>query len=470
VTINTTTSFTAFEYHKDTHFYPADYRYEGSAESGWNIYRNNKPYLTLPRGYLLLKTLCCGICSTDIDRHNLPFPLPQIIGHEVVAAHNNFMVVVDINAAHKHLGDTDDCTYCSSGLENHCPDRLTLGIDRLPGGFAPYILVPVNSVIPLPDGFDVKLASIIEPFAAALHAVEAESIQAGDNVAIVGPRRLGSLLILALTLWRKKNDIKFNVIALTRGKHVYELCELAGADKIIDITAAQLPRCDVVFDTSGSTSGFELALSAATRVVHVKTTNGQAICGLTCLTEMVISELSLYPINRSEYSIAEQYLSQIQSPRVLLDSGVEDSIVTFLHARFPDLVTEIYNEENVDRGKAELNSYFDVAIGASVNFVNKVVKDKFDKSLIKPKGVFFLITDSLSESSLKVALNKGVNINTSRCGNFSKAIELLEGNILAARPFLNYFISGMYPINDLPDAFEKAKSKRRAIKLLVEHL
>jgi D-arabinose 1-dehydrogenase-like Zn-dependent alcohol dehydrogenase len=33
---------------------------------------------------LPLKNRYCGICTTDLKRHCLPFPLPQIIGHEIV--------------------------------------------------------------------------------------------------------------------------------------------------------------------------------------------------------------------------------------------------------------------------------------------------------------------------------------------------------------------------------------------------
>ncbi|MDH5258685.1 MAG: alcohol dehydrogenase catalytic domain-containing protein, partial [Gammaproteobacteria bacterium] len=292
-------SFTAFEYHADARFYPAEYRYEGSERSGWVIFRNGQHYLTLPPGYLLLKTLCCGICSTDIARHNLPFPLPQITGHEVVALHDGINVVVDINAAHKHTGDEFHCEYCSANLENHCPDRLTLGIDRLPGGFSPYLLVPKKAIVRLPDNIDMRLASIIEPFAAALHAVNVETIQAGDSVGIVGPRRLGSLLILALSLWRKKNSIDFKIIAITRSEQVRTLCELAGADEIVDASNVQSLACDVVFDTSGSTSGFELSLQVAKRVVHVKSTNGLEVFGFQHLTEMVINEFSLLSLQLS---------------------------------------------------------------------------------------------------------------------------------------------------------------------------
>ena len=47
--------------------------------------RDDAPYLELGPGYRLLRTSHCGICSTDLARHRLPFALPQVTGHEIVA-------------------------------------------------------------------------------------------------------------------------------------------------------------------------------------------------------------------------------------------------------------------------------------------------------------------------------------------------------------------------------------------------
>ena len=131
--------FEAMEYAPTEKFQSARYCYEGSETDGWTIYRNGEKHLQLPKGYRLLKTLACGVCATDIARANLPFDLPQITGHEVVALDQGKPVVVEINASHKARGIDNSCYYCKNDLDSHCPDRLTLGIDRLPGGFSPYI-------------------------------------------------------------------------------------------------------------------------------------------------------------------------------------------------------------------------------------------------------------------------------------------------------------------------------------------
>jgi len=464
-------SFTALEYHQDTKFYPADYRYDGSTETGWTIYRNGQPHLTLPRGYLMLETLCCGICSTDIARHHLPFPLPQITGHEVVVLHNGNMAVVDINASHKQTGEAGGCFYCTHGLENHCPDRLTLGIDRLPGGFAPYILVPQNAIIPLSENFDMKLASLIEPFAAALHAVETENIRSGDNVAIVGPRRLGGLLILALNLWRKKHKLNFTITAIVRSSNVRSLCKLAGADKIIDVDNVMPRSYDVVFDTSGSVSGFELALSLTNKNLHVKSTNGQAVFELKYLSEMVIDELSLLPLlslsglGLSASGLADDVVENDRT-NIIVEPCLNGIQLIELKKKFPYAV---FVKISVGKLEKMVDSYyrnFDAAIGASFDFINAVIKGKS----LKPKASLFLAENSVSPSALQLAINDGININVSRCGNFLAAIALFQENRSFSEKFAENFVSEIYSISNLEDAFECSKYDKQAIKVLVSHI
>lgn len=122
----------------------------------------------------------CGVCATDISRHHHPFPLPQITGHEVIGYLLNDdlqptqLVVIEINDSHlAHASPSaSSCRYCNcpqeEGMDHHCPARTTIGIDRLPGGFAPYVLAPVNAIVPVPSEMPIRCAALAEPFAAAL--------------------------------------------------------------------------------------------------------------------------------------------------------------------------------------------------------------------------------------------------------------------------------------------------------------
>ena len=78
-------AFEGLEYHASDRVRPARYELEGSPAKGWRVTRNGDEHMRLGPGYRLLRTERCGVCSTDLARRFLPFPLPQIIGHELIA-------------------------------------------------------------------------------------------------------------------------------------------------------------------------------------------------------------------------------------------------------------------------------------------------------------------------------------------------------------------------------------------------
>jgi threonine dehydrogenase-like Zn-dependent dehydrogenase len=77
-------------------------------------------------------------------------------------------VVVEINAGHDACGVEHDCSFCANGLPTQCPERVTMGICELPGGFAPWILAPAAAIIPIPKAVSTYAAVLTEPLAAAL--------------------------------------------------------------------------------------------------------------------------------------------------------------------------------------------------------------------------------------------------------------------------------------------------------------
>lgn len=77
-------TFEGQEYQKNGEFLLKRYRFYGSETEGWIVERIEKgkheQVLQLGSGYTLMETKFCGLCSTDINRQFLVFPLPQITG------------------------------------------------------------------------------------------------------------------------------------------------------------------------------------------------------------------------------------------------------------------------------------------------------------------------------------------------------------------------------------------------------
>ncbi|BDA80503.1 threonine dehydrogenase [Leptospira kobayashii] len=473
--------FNALDYKADDSFETSEYEYDGSLEAGWKIRRNGADYLSLGPGYKLLKTKFCGVCSTDIDRRFLPHPLPQIIGHELVAEsveeNPKKQYVVEINDTFEARGNKETDVFCTVGLPTHSPERRVLGIDRLPGGFGSYILAPQNAAIEA-EGISEKVAVLMEPFAAALQAILASPPREGDHVAVLGPRRLGSLVLAALKAHRQFQKTNFRITAITRHDHLVELSKKMGADDVVDLrntdVASLQGSFDIVYDTTSTVSGFESATGFSKRELHLKTTNGQIMGGLSHLTELVVDELSILPATVENLGFHWPRENR-KNETVFLFSSIADKWKKLIPSDI-----KVF-EGNASEGEAILLSdafanrlpRFDLVIAGTSEEVGLAIRPnpKSETSLVRPRSA--ILADTSSESGwqndsglLSGFFREGKVIRTSRCGDFHYALKLLRENPDVASALETNMISHMFPAKDLESAYAKAKDPS-SVKVVV---
>lgn len=471
--------FTAYEYRADTSFEEADYEFRGSEEDGWSILRNGDEHLTLGPGYRLLRTDRCGVCSTDLDRHFLPFPLPQVTGHELVALDDDGRrYVVEINASHAALGVEHDCPFCTLGLSTHCPERLVLGIHDLPGGFGPWILAPRNAVHEIPDEVSSESAVLVEPFAATLRAVHVSAPQPGERVAVLGPRRLGMLLVAALAAERRRRAIDFEIHALVRREELGELALRFGADGFRVVTPEEdAADMDVIFDTTGNPDALALAARLARREVHIKSTHGRPSAGLGQLTAMVVDELAIarLPIENGEVPESfelENFSGRSALPHVAWLSplppppGMDARFELARATRAADLRAVIATSPGLPR--------FDAVVCApSGDAIDDVVRPSTEDedSILRPRGTIWL--DPRAEvaasegAAVQAVVDRDLGFATSRCGDFRAALELLQ-NDAELRARVEALVTHRFDAPTLPRAFSVARSKE-CVKAIVSH-
>ncbi len=157
----------------------------------------------------LLRVRAVGICGSEIEGYlgynSLRVP-PLIMGHEFsaevvdlgptdVASPPRIGQVVTVNP----LISCGECVFCQSGLFHVCPNRKLIGAHR-PGAFADYVVVPLSTIIPLPEALDPVLAALTEPFAVAIHGVELAHLAANHGVVVWGAGSIGLLTICAARL------------------------------------------------------------------------------------------------------------------------------------------------------------------------------------------------------------------------------------------------------------------------------
>ncbi|MCB1158368.1 MAG: alcohol dehydrogenase catalytic domain-containing protein [Leptospiraceae bacterium] len=463
--------FSAQEYTSDDRFITSQYLFKGSVDSQWEIFRNGSLYLRLGKGYELLKTKICGICATDLSRRFLPFPLPQIIGHELLATHpkNGKVYAVEINDTSLARGEGPYDSFIRSGLATHSPERMVLGIDRLPGGFGPYVLVPKNAMVEIGD-LNPYTAVLLEPFAAALQALYANPPKDNMVLAVLGPRRLGTLVIAALDMYRNITGSKYNIVALSRHDALLNLSKNVGADEGINLLHLDVEslkdKYNIVYDTSGSPDGFELAVKMAKDEVHLKSTNGQEMLGLKHLTELVVDEMSLLPY--SESGLNFHWEEESVNERIYLAPGVQN----FLELKAKKVYsTSISGAESIldETEFADRLPRFDLGIASSLEEIDKLIRPskKHENSLIRPRGAI-LFKGEAGTNPLLQFLQSGGRLRTSRCGDFHKALDLLKKNPETVESLSRYMISDKYRADQLNEAFKKARSKE-AIKVVLEH-
>ncbi|TAH34347.1 MAG: hypothetical protein EYC70_15480 [Planctomycetota bacterium] len=465
----TEVEFTAPEYHADGSFRVARFRFEGTMERGWSVLRDGRPQLQLGPGYRLLRVKECGICSTDIARAFLPFPLPQTTGHEVLAVDEEGQrYVVEINASHQARGVASDCPFCAAGLPTHCPERTVLGIDRLPGGFGPWVLAPVHAAIPVPDSIPDRTAVLTEPLAAALHAVQTVAPKPGDRIAVLGPRRLGMLVVAAAAAWRERHQRPFTLIAIARHRELLEMAGALGADEAVlaEGDGAALPDglAEVVIDTTGNPQGLELAVRLAKREVHLKSTHGRPAVGLRHLTELVVDEVGIGRLEadalaRFRGKPVVAWLARGAPPKWLAEKAQ-----VLRGSSAAELLAQVEKKPLGTLPRA------DVAVVDRTEQVDEVLRPVEGRqvALVRPRGEI-LVTEAGGGAPsvlLEAIRSRGLRLTSSRCGDFHAALDLLV-HVPGMDRLGERMVSHHFDAGKMNEAFVTAKSPE-CIKAVVE--
>lgn len=462
--------FSALEYTQEDSFQEVNYEFNGNETNGWMIYRDGDLIMNLGRGYKLLKTIACGVCSTDLDRRFLPFPLPQVIGHEVLAEDEyNRRYVVEINDTYAARGEEGD-KFCKLGFSTHSPARQVLGIDRLPGGFGKYILAPKHAIVPI-GKIPEKVAVLTEPFAAGLQALIASPPKSKQKIAVLGPRRLGSLLLAALYLFRKQQNLDFEITAIARREEPLNLAKELGADRLINLQTTDVSKIqkgfDIVYDTTASPEGFELALQLSKKEVHLKSTNGQEVCGLKNMTALVVDELAILPYSKENLDFhwnndawKNEIIYIAPSPQNVLEIPNRLTFTPEL-SEFPEFWQKEEFKNKLPR--------FDLAIASNLQEIDTIIRpfSHSEESLVRPRGAI-LVYSSESSNPLMQFIKSGGILKTSRCGDFHLALKLLEENLEYAEKLGEKMISHEFKSSELEKAFQIARGKE-SIKVIVRH-
>lgn len=433
--------------------------------------------MELGAGYTPVKSLHCGVCSTDLARRFLPYPLPQIIGHEVVGEKDGHAVVVEINASPFARGINTEDPFSKHGLHTHSPERITLGIDRLPGGFAPFFLAPVDAIVEVPPQVSALAASLTEPFAASLQGVDATPIQNGDRVAVLGPRRLGMLILAALSGFRKEKGLQFEITALIRHDNLKDLCLRMGADRVENSNTIKDAAFDVVFDTTGKPEGFREALRMAKRSVSLKSTNGQETLGLKHLTDLVVDEMAIVPFAPGylQYGWPSETEPR-KNANIYLSPGTSTEVEAEIRKTAPHAVLHrmpaLEAAKKIKEGwklPGSLVPRFDLAVASSLAEADQIIRplEGQEFSILRPRGAI-LFTGQPSGELERAIVGRRLELRTSRCGDFHRTMKLLVEQPWISKAFEEQMITHRFGLDQIGEAFTTAADSAKSVKVIVD--
>jgi len=184
-----------------------------------------------------------SVCASDLSY--IDFGTRKVLGHELAGVREDGTPVV-VEAIY----GCGTCGPCRDGRYNLCPTHIhrALGITA-DGGMAEHFRAPAERLIPIPDGLDIRDASLVEPTSVSWHALGLAKTGADTRVAIVGAGALG---LLAVAGARRRGAPEVAIEA--RHPHQQAAAERLGARIGTD------EGYDVVLDAAGTAESLDRAV------------------------------------------------------------------------------------------------------------------------------------------------------------------------------------------------------------------
>lgn len=212
------------------------------------VYRNGKIVLDDvpdPRpgpGQLLVRTLACGICGSDLHFQHHAHQFIDVARRagvasmaadptrDIVLGHEFCCEVVESGAVGEKAPLKPGQIVCSPPLLLGANGARTIGYSHeIPGGFGEYMLLNEALMLPVPNGLPAPRAALTEPMAVGWHAVQLAGLRPEHVPLVIGCGPVGLAVIAAL----KYRNVRPIIAAdLSAGRR--DLARLMGADIAVD--------------------------------------------------------------------------------------------------------------------------------------------------------------------------------------------------------------------------------------------
>jgi len=191
-------------------------------------------------GEVLVKTLACGICGSDLHalRHapkmveaaresGMPFTLD--VGRDVVMGHEFCAEILEFGPdTQRALRPGERVVSVPLAVGANGVQGIGYSNDY-PGGYGERMVLSELFVLPVPNGLATEHAALTEPMAVGVHAVAKSRFEPGDAPLVVGCGPVGLAVIAALKLRAAEPIVAADFSPVRRA-----LAERMGAHVVVD--------------------------------------------------------------------------------------------------------------------------------------------------------------------------------------------------------------------------------------------
>ncbi len=152
---------------------------------------------------VLIRIKTVGVCGSDMHYYTTGRIGSQVVQYPFIVGHETAGVVEKVGKGVTRVKPGQgiaidpavtcgECDQCKSGRENTCRKLRFLGAPKqLDGAQCEYVVLPEKNCFPIKDTMTFEQATLSEPLAIAVYAVERSPLRDGRNVAVLGAGPIG---------------------------------------------------------------------------------------------------------------------------------------------------------------------------------------------------------------------------------------------------------------------------------------
>ncbi len=158
---------------------------------------------------IMVKIGAVGVCGSDIHYFTSGRIGEQVVQYPFTVGHECAGTIVEIGSdvTDLQVGDRiavepavtcGRCDQCLAGRENTCRENRFLGCPgQAEGSLSEYLVMPKQNCFKIEDSLSLAEATISEPLAIAIYAVEKSKVRSDHHVGILGMGPIGRTVMLA---------------------------------------------------------------------------------------------------------------------------------------------------------------------------------------------------------------------------------------------------------------------------------